>query len=244
MINIKSISKKFNEHIVLPDFTFTIESGCFYTIVGPNGCGKSTLLNILAGISEKDSGDISSSMKGLRIGYVWQDYRSSLFPWLSVTENISFPLKIQGVPSKQRRDAVENLISDFGLEINLKKKIYNLSGGQQQLINILRALIIRPDLLLLDEPFSALDQYKSWHIGFELEKMWLKQKSSVFFVSHDVDEAVLLADEIILMNKDGRIEKTIKNLMPRNRTKDMMTSHEHIGYKKEIVEFMFEQNMK
>jgi len=244
MITLNNITKKFNNNVVLSDFTFTIEDGRFYTIVGPNGCGKSTLLNILAGTLEKNSGDITSSIHDLCIGYVWQDYRSSLFPWLSISENISFPLKIQGISSKERKRAVQNLIKDFGFEIDLKMKTYNLSGGQQQLINIFRALIVEPDLLLLDEPFSALDQYKSWHIGFELEKMWLKQKNSVFLVSHNVDEAILLADEIILINNQGCIEKTITNYMPRSRTKEMMTEPEHINCKKEIVEFMFEQNRK
>jgi len=206
MIKLKNISKSFNNNIVIPNFTFDIEDEKFYTIVGPNGCGKSTLLNILAGTLEKDSGDIITAKEELKIGYVWQDYRSSLFPWLSIIENIAFPLKVQGLSAKTRKEIVYNLIEEFNIEIDLKKKIYNLSGGQQQLISILRALIIKPDLFILDEPFSALDRYKSWQIGFELEKMWLKHKNSVFFVSHYVDEAVLLADEIILINRKGKIE--------------------------------------
>ena len=241
MIKLKNISKSFGS-IVLPDFTFDIEDGRFYTIVGPNGCGKSTLLNIIAGTLERDGGEIIRSKQGLRTGYVWQDYRSSLLPWLSISENISFPLNIQGAPVKDREEAVRSLIEDFGIEIDLKEKIYNLSGGQQQLVCILRALLIEPDLLLLDEPFSALDQYKIWHVGFELEKMWLKQKSSVLFVSHDVDEAVMLADEIILINKRGQIEKTIVNNMPRCRTKEMMESEEHLQCRNEIVEFLFDQH--
>jgi len=242
MIELKNVSKSFNNNIVLSNFSFRIEDKRFYTIVGPNGCGKSTLLNIIAGTLEKDSGDILFEKENLRIGYVWQNYRNSLFPWLSITENISFPLKIRGMSLSNRKDAVNRLIASFGVEINLKKKVFNLSGGQQQLINILRALIIEPHLILLDEPFSALDQYKSWHIGFELEKMWLKNKGSVFFVSHNVDEAIILADEIILINKQGCIYKTLENHMPRSRTKEMLTSSEHIMCKNEIVEFLFEQN--
>lgn len=244
MIELKNISKSFGSRDVISNFSFNIENGRFYTIVGPNGCGKSTLLNIISGTMKKYDGEIVPNKVNLSIGYVWQNYRSSLFPWLSITENISFPLKIKGMSFKERKEKVEKLIEEIGVEINLKSKVYNISGGKQQLVSILRALIIKPDLLLLDEPFSALDQYKSWHIGFELEKMWLKQKNSLFFVSHDVDEAVLLADKIILMNKQGSIEKIIKNPMPRNRTKEMMTSKEHINCKSEIVEFLFEQNKK
>ena len=242
MITLKNISKSFNNHLIIPGITFNIEDNRFYTVIGPNGCGKSTLLNVISGTLEKDSGEIISSNKELRMGYVWQNYRSSLFPWLSISENISFPLRIQGLSSKKRREAVQSLIDDLNIDINLKSKVYNISGGKQQLISILRALIIKPHLIILDEPFSALDQYKRWHIGFELEKMWLAQKRSVFFVSHDVDEAVLLADEIILINKHGCIEKTILNPLPRNRTKDALTNTIHIKCKEEIVKFLFEQN--
>ena len=168
-------------------------------------------MNIIAGTLEKDSGDIVSSKKDLRIGYVWQNYRASLFPWLSISENISFPLRVRGLLLKERNDAVQDLIEVFGVEINLKEKIYNLSGGQQQLICILRALINEPDLLILDEPYSALDRYRSWHVGFELEKIWIKSKNVVLIVSHNIDDAVLFADDIILINKQGNIEKTIKN---------------------------------
>ena len=244
MIKIRNISKLFNGKTVLQDFTLNIDENRFYTIMGPNGCGKSTLLNIIAGILEKDSGEICREIDELKIGYVWQDYRSSLFPWLSITENISFPFKVKGVSSKERKAKVQNLIGEFGIDLNIKDKIYNLSGGQQQLVSILRAMIIMPNLFLLDEPFSALDQYIRWQIGFNLEKMWLKHKSSVLFVSHDVDEAILLADEIILINKNGRIEKILTNVMPRSRTKDMMTSREHIVHKNEIVEFLFEQTKR
>ena len=179
MVKLEKITKSFAS-IVLPDFTFSIENERFYTIVGPNGCGKSTLLSIIAGTLEKDSGELSFEKQNAKIGYVWQDYRSSLFPWLSISENISFPLKLCGMPPLERKKAVQNLINDFGMDINLSKKIYHLSGGQQQLISLLRALIINPDLILLDEPFSALDQYMSWNAGFELEKIWLKTKSTVF----------------------------------------------------------------
>jgi len=243
MIELRNITKSFNRNVI-PNFTFDIKDERFYTIVGPNGCGKSTLLSIIAGTLEKDGGEILISKQNSRIGYVWQDYRSSLLPWLSISENISFPLKIHGVTFKERNEAVKRLLEYFDIDINLKMKVYDLSGGQQQLICILRALIIEPHLVLLDEPFSALDQYMSWHAGFKLEKIWLTHKSSVLFVSHNVDEAVLLADEIILMNKQGCIDKTIMNTLPRNRTKEMMTAEEHLMCKKEIVEFLFDQNIK
>jgi len=241
MVQLKNISKSFDGVKVLNNFSLNIQSGRFYTVIGPNGCGKTTLLNIIAGTIEKDNGEIIHETCDMKTAYVWQDYRSSLFPWLSITDNISFPLMIQGLTSKERKNAVNNLIEEFNIKINLKEKIYNLSGGQQQLVNIMRALIIEPALFILDEPFSALDQYKSWQMGFELERLWLNQKSSVLYVSHDIDEAILLADEIILLNNYGVIEETLKNNMPRRRTKEMMSEKEHLELKREIVNFLFEQ---
>ena len=213
--------------------------------MGPNGCGKSTLLNILAGVSKQDSGTIEvapNKNNTLQVGYVWQDYRSSLLPWYNVAENVTFPLKIKGVSKQQRYETASELFKKLGINIDLYKKTYELSGGQQQLLNIVRNMVIKPDLLLLDEPFSALDQYKSWSMAFQFEELWLDLKIPVLFVSHDVDEAIFLADEIILINKSGQIEKKIKNGLPHKRTKEMLATKTHIDCRNEIIEFLFSQN--
>jgi len=253
MIEIKNINKSFSDDKgniikVLSDFSLEIEDSKFYTIVGPNGCGKSTLLSIIVGAISQDSGQIifPKQTDSFRIGYVWQDYRSSLLPWYNVIDNITFPLKIMNIPKKERNEAAINLYSTYkeqydSLSIDLNKKIYELSGGQQQLVNLLRNMIIRPDIFLLDEPFSALDQFNRWSMSFLFQELWLKLKIPVLFISHDVDEATLLADEILLMNKKGQIEKRIKNDLPRKRTKEMLATTTHINCRNEIIDFLFNQ---
>ncbi len=229
---------------VLVNLSFKINDSKFYTIVGPNGCGKSTILNLFAGLLFPDKGEVIANSKigkQPNIGYVWQDYRSALLPWYNVADNITFPLKIQGVPRQKRNQIALELLKSFNNDLSPSQKIYELSGGQQQLINLLRNMVIAPDLLLLDEPFSALDQFNRWSMAFRFEQLWLNLKIPVLFVSHDIDEAVLLADEIILLNKNGKIEKSILNNSPRSRSVDMLMTQEHINCRKEVIEFLFEQ---
>ena len=229
---------------VISDFSFEVKTPKFYTIVGPNGCGKTTMLNIIAKTTVPDSGTVlypSSPNGKLKIGYIWQDYRASLFPWLTVGENITFPLKVKRVPRKKRDQTAQKLLNEFGINLNIHDHTYQLSGGQQQIVNILRNMVISPELLLLDEPFSALDQYNRWALAFKFESIWRKLNVPVFFVSHDVDEAVLLADEILLLNKTGNIEKVLCNNEPRPRKVEMLSSANHNACRKEVIEFLFEK---
>lgn len=248
LIKFKNISKSFigeNGEInqVFNSLSFSIDGPEFYTIVGPNGSGKSSILNMIAGIIKPDSGEIEYRFKAAEpsIGYIWQDYRSSLLPWLNVGDNITFPLKIQGVPRETRIEKAEKLVSGFNTDFDIKRKTYELSGGQLQIVNILRSMVISPDVLLLDEPFSALDQFNRWSLGFQFEKIWLDIKIPIVFISHDVDEAVLLGDKIWLLNKDGYIEKTIINDSPRPRNIDMLSSERHNTCRNEVIQFLFEQ---
>ncbi|HBZ66496.1 MAG TPA: hypothetical protein DEO70_06635 [Bacteroidales bacterium] len=249
MIKLKNIYKSFSDDNgniknVLSDFSFEVEDSKFYTIVGPNGCGKSTVLNLFAGVILPDTGEVvvnSKLSESIHIGYVWQDYRSSLLPWYNVAENITLPLRIKGVIKSQRMKIANELLNSFNTDLTASQLTYELSGGQQQLINLLRNMVIEPDILLLDEPFSALDQSNRWSMAFRFEQMWLDLKIPVLFVSHDIDEAVLLGDEIILLNKNGQIEKRIKNESPRPRSVDMLSTERHINCRKEVIEFLFEQ---
>lgn len=249
MIKLENIYKSFtddngNINNVLSDFSFEVENSKFYTIVGPNGCGKSTVLNLFAGVILPDKGNVIVNSKfneTIHIGYVWQDYRSSLLPWYNIAENITFPLKIKGVPKDKRNKIAKELLSSFNNDLDPSQLIYELSGGQQQLINLLRNMVIEPDILLLDEPFSALDQSNRWSMAFRFEQLWLDLKIPVLFVSHDIDEAVLLGDEIILLNKNGKIEKSIINESPHPRSVDMLSTKRHINCRKEVIEFLFEQ---
>lgn len=247
-INISHISKTFKSpqagaRSIFRDFSLTVHDNEFITIIGPNGSGKSTLLNLISGIDIPDSGTITLQNdldRKNRIGYVWQDYRSSLLPWLNVYKNIGFPLRLRHIKKKERRELIDDLLNEFQFSINPKNKVYKLSGGQQQLICLLRSIASSPDILLCDEPFSALDQSSRWTMAFYMEQLWLKRPIPVLFVSHDIDESILLGSRIILLNNKGIIEEIIENKLPRPRNIKMLNSPEHIGYRKKVIEFMKE----
>ena len=229
---VKTIFKNFSLSINEPDFT---------TIIGPNGSGKSTLLNLISAIDKVDSGTITLDNHTNNpggIGYVWQDYRSSLLPWLNVYQNIEFPLKLRNMGKQDRREIVDDLLDEFKISFSPQKEVYKLSGGQQQLVCLLRSVAAKPSLLLCDEPFSALDQSSRWTMAFYLEQLWLKNKIPVLFVSHDIDECILLGNKIILLNKETEVEEILENLLPRPRNIDMLSSPEHINLRKKVIRFM------
>lgn len=244
-IDIRHISKSFAledgaVRTIFPDFSFTLDAPEFITIIGPNGCGKSTLLNLIAGFIQPDKGVIELSGNGsaTKIGYVFQDYRASLLPWLNVYRNIEFPLTLEHLDKSARHRIVDELLAEFNLPFSSKQRVYKLSGGQQQLVCLLRSLVAKPSILLCDEPFSALDQSTRWTMAFYLEEFWLKMQIPVFFVSHDIDESILLSDRILLLNKSGTIERILENRLERPRNIGMLNSLEHISLRKQVIEFM------
>ncbi len=230
---------------VLRGVSLSIESGTFVSLVGPNGCGKSTLLNIIAGLSQPDSGTVTctnGAARKPRFGYVWQDYRASLLPWLDAADNIAFPLRVNGIARGVRREFAERLLRDFLPGVAPTRKCFELSGGQQQLLCLLRSSVGEPDALLLDEPFSALDQQWSWSMAAYVERIWSASNVPVLFVSHDLDTAILMAGDILLMTQhSGGTVKRLHNPLPRPRSTKMLTSPEHTDLRKEIIEFLFEQ---
>jgi len=248
-ISLTDVSKSYpspagGSKAVLSSLSLEIPNPLFTTIIGPNGCGKTTLLNLIAGIVKPDSGIVRiESVNGFnpRVGYVWQDYRASLLPWLDVAENIALPLRIQGVSRDTRREVAKQILSEFNSSIDINQKIYQLSGGQQQLVSILRSAVAKPDMLLYDEPLSALDQPTSWSMAFRIEQVWMARKVPAIFVSHDVDEAAMLADQILLMSRDGKIKSVIENDLPRPRNVKMLSAREHLSARDHVIEFLSEE---
>lgn len=208
----------------LESISFSAQTSEFLCLLGPSGCGKSTLLKLLSGLETADEGELlvdDRVITGPRpeLGMVFQEY--ALFPWLSVERNIAFGLEVQGIPKAQRQEEIGRYLDLVGLKEFRKAFPHQLSGGMKQRVALARAMVMRPKVLLMDEPFGALDAFTRMKMQEELGNIWLQAPFTVVFVTHDIDEAVYLADRIILMSPSpGRIKNIIKvNLSrPRNRT--------------------------
>jgi len=231
-IHLKEVRKSYTNEQgetvgVLREVNLDVAEGTLMAVVGLNGAGKTTLLRLIAGMEQPDAGTvkITTGGKAPQIGYVWQDYRSSLLPWYDAADNIALPLKAMGVPRKERRQRAVELLREIGEPFAPESKIYNLSGGQQQLIAILRSVVVSPDVMLLDEPLSALDQLRAWEMSLLLEKLWLKKRPPMLFISHDIDDAILIANEILFVSKSrGGVATCIKVDLPRPRSISMLAS--------------------
>lgn len=197
---------------VLQDINLTVNEEEFVALVGPSGCGKSTLLNITAGLLAPTSG--SASFTHLpqghvpRTGIVFQE--TGLFPWRSVYDNIAFGLEAMGVPRQEQKDRINHYINLVGLTGFEKALPHHLSGGMRQRVGIARALVINPDLLLMDEPFSALDAQTRTIMQEELVTLWDKTRLSTLYVTHNIQEAVMLADRVVLLSRrPGKISRIL-----------------------------------
>src|SRR5206468_645288 len=155
-VTVRGLTKHFPDAVVYDRFDLDIPRGKLLSIFGPNGCGKSTLINMITGLIPIDAGEIlfeGKLLRDIKFGYVFQNYREALFPWLRSVDNIEYPLKLMKLPKAAREQRVEHLVSRLGVKIDLHRYPYELSGGQQQLVSIMRALVVEPEILFLDEPF-------------------------------------------------------------------------------------------
>jgi NitT/TauT family transport system ATP-binding protein len=194
-IEIRGLTKQFGNSDVYRDFNLDLQEGEFVSIFGPNGCGKSTFINLISGIIPIDFGTVLYDGKTIaqtRLSYVFQNYREALFPWMRAISNIQYPLKILGLDKKTQSERVEALLAEFNIRIDLNRYPYELSGGQQQMVSILRALITDPEVLFLDEPFSALDYEMTLFMRERLQHVFLKRRNTMILVSHDLAETVLV----------------------------------------------------
>jgi NitT/TauT family transport system ATP-binding protein len=232
IIELKNISMSYDggKNFIIKDLNFLVEDkpgqGQFVVILGLSGCGKSTLLRFICGLQSPTSGEILIKGKPRsredRIGMVFQQYSS--FPWLSVIDNVSLGLKYKGIPKKQRYEKAMEMIKIVGLEGHEKKyaKYPTLSGGQLQRVAIARSLVADPEILLMDEPFGALDLNTRLQMQDLLCEIWTKLKSTIIFVTHDLPEAVYLGDDIYIMRAcPGMIVEKIKVDLPLDRDREL-----------------------
>ena len=204
VITIRGLSKSFNDTVIYDKFDLDLPQGEFISIFGPNGCGKSTLINMISGLMPVDAGQVlfdGQTIQETRLSYVFQNYRDALFPWLRAIDNIHYPLKLMGLSRRERNQRVEQLLADFGVKIDHNSYHYKISGGPQQTVSILRALVTNPEVLFLDEPFSALDYEMTLFMREQLQRMFMKTKTTTLLVSHDLEEAVQLANHVLLLTR-------------------------------------------
>jgi NitT/TauT family transport system ATP-binding protein len=239
-ITIRGLSKRFQGAVIYDGFDFDIPRGEFLSIFGPNGCGKSTLINIVAGLIPADAGTVlfgGKTLKETKIGYVFQNYREALFPWLRSIDNIEYPLKLAKLPKAERVAKVERLVTHLGVKIDLKRYPYELSGGQQQLVSIMRALVVEPEVLFLDEPFSALDYEMTLFMREQLQRIFLETRTTTVLVSHDLEEAVYLADRVLLLSRrPARVADFPVIGMPRPRNDETLSDPAFVAVKGHCLE--------
>jgi len=224
---------------VLRDITLDIEKGEFVTFFGPNACGKTTLLYVVGGLTPQTKGEVSINGRAphqTTKGFIFQNYADSLFPWRSNIDNLCFPLEITGLPKRKRRERARQFLSSLGVKLPLAGFPYELSGGQQQLLAIVRALIYDPDCMLMDEPFGSLDYQTRLSMQITLLDLWSKTGKTIVFVSHEIDEAIFLADRLVLLsNKPTRIMDILKVDLPRPRSHEIIESHEFVRLKTQAL---------
>jgi NitT/TauT family transport system ATP-binding protein len=225
----------------LQDIELTVPAGRFVVIVGPSGCGKTSLLMMLAGLRTPSSGAILCDGRPLsqpdpaRVGVVFQE--ASLYPWLTAVENVEFPLLLKHTPRAERRARAEAMLELVGLEGFGSRHPHELSGGMKQRVSIARGLVQDPPVLLMDEPFAALDEQTRMTMGHELLRIWERTAKTVVFITHSLTEAVYLADEVLVMSaRPGRILDRIAVDLPRPRTYQMMATEEFGALRERIWE--------
>lgn len=254
-VRIESVYKSFmKDHVkvnVLDDVNISIEKGSFVSIVGPSGCGKSTLLNLIAGLDKVDEGaiyinDQRVTKPGPDRVVVFQS--DGLFPWLTVLDNVTYGLKLNGMAKKEAEEKARETLQMVHLSKYVQSYPHQLSGGMKQRVAIARALVMEPDILLMDEPFSALDEQTRMVLHHELIKIWKKTKVTIFFVTHNIREAVHLSEKVIVFaTRPGRLKKiysvptTKDGMMPDSVT--MHIEKEILSVLKSEIEKVLKEEM-
>ena len=236
-ILVSHIHKKLGNVVVLDDVDFEVEGGAIAVIFGPNGSGKSTLLNIIAGIVLSDRGSVTAEkIKKHDISYIFQNYRDSLLPWKTNYKNISFPLEIRGYSQDEIQTRIRKLQDVFEFQCDWNAYPYELSGGQQQILAFMRALITNPKLLLIDEPFSALDYENNLVLRKHLLHYHETYKPTIIAVTHNTEEAVHLSNRVIVLGKKPtKVKRIVKNNIPFPRDLEVLASEHFHRIKDEVL---------
>jgi NitT/TauT family transport system ATP-binding protein len=239
-VTIRGLTKRFSDATIYDNFDFDIPRGRLMSVFGPNGCGKSTLINMIAGLFPVDAGEIlfdGQPLSSIKFGYVFQNYREAMFPWLRAFDNIAYPLRVMGVPKAERTVRVEKIVANLNVKIDLNLYPYQMSGGQQQLVSIMRALIVEPEILFLDEPFSALDYEMTLFMREQLQRIFVETATTTVLVSHDLEEAVYLSDRILLLSRHpARAVEFVHYDAPRPRTLKTLSESDFISIKAHCLE--------
>jgi len=226
-LELKNISKTYKRNskklLVLDNINLNVKKSEFVCILGPSGCGKTTLLRIIMGLEQFSSGSINLDGKNIeevesRLGMVFQEF--SLFPWRTIFENVTFGLEMKGVKKQEQTKIAEKYLELVDLSDFKDHYPSELSGGMKQRVAVARALAVNPELLLMDEPFGALDAQTRNTLQTELIKLWGKTEKTVIFITHNIEEAIFLAQRIIILSKiPSRVERIIENKLPYPRDK-------------------------
>ena len=231
--------------LALRDVDLAVEKGEFVTIVGPSGCGKSTMLMLIAALLKPTRGTVRLNgapvvAPGPDRALVFQDF--ALLPWRTVLKNVELGLELKGVPQAQRTEIARRFVGMVGLKAFEDSFPHQLSGGMRQRVGIARALSVDPEVLLMDEPFGALDAQIRQVMGSELLRIWERDRKTILFVTHDIDEAIYLADRIVVMSASpGRIIEEIRVDLPRPRDLAIRSSNEFNAYRQKLWTLLEEQ---
>ena len=252
MIEIRGVRKEFAKGerrvVALEDIDLTVAEREFVAILGPSGCGKSTLLNMVAGFDQPTRGSVKVAGEEILApspsrGVVFQE--PALFPWLTVMDNVLFGPKTLGQPAADYRARAAQIIEQIGLSGFEASYPAELSGGMRQRVGIARVLIVEPKVLLMDEPFGSLDAQTRTLMQELLLSLWERQQQTVLFVTHDIEEALLLADRVCVMTaRPGRIKKAIEVRIPRPRSIELTTSPEFNALRRQVLDLIREESLR